>query len=496
MRWKVYFHGERLDLLPVRDDPVVLQHQGVLLRASSAPRRAGQPFLLNPLGAPDLRVDRWFDSDEVRDLGRLTWRKYAYSLVVWLSFLWACGQTWDEVEPTAVEAFKTWRTLDGRNTRLVESGTYSDNLINIRLFYLWAANEFQVPNPIRTRPGRGKRRDGSQSEKVVTDPKATRDRDVKWFDPAGFERYRDCGLLGLTLEGDEDPSWRGRNGQRNGAFADYLYNSGLRLEEGGSLLLIELPPDDPSRGFYTCHLAEQTAKGDVARRYWLARKGLVPVLNYCEGERATAVRRAQAAGRYEGMKGTRLLTRVLAKGRVRLVGQDGVVEEVTLDSLTPSARRLLLRQTQQGLEPVALWLNEDGMPRDPHGWQHTFTQANKRLRDNLGLEGFAGTAHMLRHSFALRWFSVGRLLFDKKFAHLDGEELRDLRYEFGSTWDLVRLLLGHADQRTTKETYLEPFEALELELLLLHANNSGLSDLMAAVYGADRRVLGDPVTDR
>ncbi|MFD8319848.1 hypothetical protein [Kitasatospora purpeofusca] len=85
------------------------------------------------------------------------------------------------------------------------------------------------------------------------------------------------------------------------------------------------------------------------------------------------------------------------------------------------------------MEPVALWLNEDGMPRDPHGWQHVFTQANQRLRDGLGLEGFAGAAHMLRHSFALRWFSVGRLLFDRKFAHLDGEELRDLRYEFGST---------------------------------------------------------------
>lgn len=492
VRWRVYFHGERVVLPREHNNPVVLRHHDVLERAAARPRRVGQPFLLDPLGAPDLRVNSWFDSDDVRGLERSTWRKYAYSLVVWLSFLWAYGRPWYDVEPAAVEAFKVWRMLDARNPRPVESGTYGDNLTNLRLFYVWAAAEFQVPNPIRVRRTRGKRWDGTPAEKPVTAPKATRDRNVKWFDPAGYERYRDCGLLGLTLEGDEDRGWRGRNGQRNAAFADLLYGSGVRLEEGGSLLLVELPPDDPSRGYYTCHMAEQCAKGKTARTYWMPRKALLPVLDYCEGERATAVRRAQAAGRYERMAGVRLLARMLSGRRARLVAQDGTVSEVSLDSLPPRERRRLLRETPQGLEPVALWLNEDGLPRDPHGWEHVFAAANKRLR-GLGLEGFAGAPHMLRHSFALRWFSVGRLLFDRKFAHLEGEELRDLRYEFGSTWDLVRLLLGHADQRTTKEVYLEPFQALELELLLLHADNSGISDLMVAVYGSDRRVLGDPV---
>lgn len=325
-------------------------------------------------------MNSWFDTDDVRGLAPTTWKKYAYSLLVWLSFLWAYGQPWDDVELTAEEAFRTWRTLDESNPRPVESGTYGDDLTVIRLFYLWAASAYQVPNPIRTRSTRGKRRDGTQAEKRVTAPKATRDRDVKWFDTAGFERYRDCGLLGLTLEGDEDLGWRGRNGQRNAAFADLLYGTALRLEEGGSLLLVELPPDDPSRGFYTCHMAEKCAKGDGARRYWMSRKALLPVLGYCEGARATAVRRARAAGRYEQIAGARLLTRMLPDRRVRLVTQDGLVSEVPLDSVTPLERRRLLRETPQGLEPVALWLNEDGLPRDPNGWEPVFTEANKRLR--------------------------------------------------------------------------------------------------------------------
>ncbi|CAL9548480.1 Tyrosine recombinase XerC [Streptomyces sp. enrichment culture] len=450
------------------------------------------PFLLDPLGAPDLRVNRWFESDEISGLEPTTWRKYAYSLAVWLSFLWAYGQSWANADHEAEKAFKVWRMLDERNEQLVAPGTYGDNLTNVKLFYLWAGNEYGVRNPIRFRRTRGRRWDGSQAEKAVTAPKATRDRDVKWFDPAGYERYRDCGLMGFALDGDEDLSWRGRNGQRNGAFADGLYGSGLRLEEWGSVLLIELPPDDPGRSFHTCHLAEQTAKGKTSRRYWMPRRALLPALNYCEGERASAVRRAQAAGRYERMAGARVLARALARRRIVLREADGSLTEVSLDSLRPAARRRILRETPEGLEPLALWLNEDGLPRDPHGWEHTFNEANSRLA-RLGLVGFAGAPHMLRHSFALRWFSVGRLLYDRTLAHLTPEETRDFRHEFGSAWDLVQMLLGHADQRTTKEIYLEPFQALEVEMLLMHADVGAIPDLMSAVFAGDRRVQGDPL---
>lgn len=58
------------------------------------------------------------------------------------------------------------------------------------------------------------------------------------------------------------------------------------------------------------------------------------------------------------------------------------------------------------------WLNEDGLPRTAHRWQHTFTQANARIA-TLGLSGFRATPHMLRDSCALRWFAVGRLGFLK-----------------------------------------------------------------------------------
>ena len=102
---------------------------------------------------------------------------------------------------------------------------------------------------------------------------------------------------------------------------------------------------------------------------------------------------------------------------------------------------------------------------------------------------------MLRHSFALRWFSVGRLLYERRFAHLSEEETRDFRVQFGSTWHLVQTLLGHRSIATTVDIYLEPFRSLDVELLLLHADNCAVPELMGELFRRDRRVLTDPVAE-
>ncbi|BBX88346.1 hypothetical protein MAUB_65470 (plasmid) [Mycolicibacterium aubagnense] len=103
---------------------------------------------------------------------------------------------------------------------------------------------------------------------------------------------------------------------------------------------------------------------------------------------------------------------------------------VTVDSSTALGTRPVQRcaagyfATQAGLEPLWLWLNENGLPRDAHGWHHTFAAANDRIA-TLGVENFTCTPHMLRHSFALRWFSIGKLVYSSRLGHLSEEEARD-----------------------------------------------------------------------
>ncbi|MFF0746775.1 hypothetical protein ACFYVL_40970 [Streptomyces sp. NPDC004111] len=154
---------------------------------------------------------------------------------------------------------------------------------------------------------------GSVTESFEAGTHLVRSKNVKWLDPAGYARRVDVGLRGLNLHGREIDGWRGRNSQRDCAFVDGLYGTGLRLSEWASVLRLELPADDETRTYYTCRLAEACAKGGRGRRFWMPRSVLVDVLAYEEGERAAAVRRAQRACRYDRLPGVGLLQNGLCR---------------------------------------------------------------------------------------------------------------------------------------------------------------------------------------
>jgi integrase len=464
---------------PFPHDDLVQVHRGLLDRAREEDGGAGQPFLLGPDGRPDLRVNAFFTSRRMRARSPLTWRKYAYALGLWLNFLLAVNRSWDTATEDDAEHFKEWRLTDRSNPRPVETSTFAGDLAALRSFYRWAARTYGIADPV------------AGTDDLDLRPRGVRDRDIKWFDPAGYRRWRDLGLRGHGLDGRPDPRWRGRNDQRDVAFADGLYGCGLRLAEWASVLLIELPDDDPARGYTTSYLADACAKGGYGHRYWLPRTALLGVLDYVEGARARAVRQAQQAGRYERVRRLRLLLGQHG-GRLSIQEPDGRLSSPALNAIGPRARARLFRPTSAGLEPLALWLNEDGMPRAAHGWEHTFASANARIA-RMGLAGFTCSPHMLRHSCALRWYAVGRLAYERRFAHLDEEEQRDFRAQFGNTWDLVATMLGHRSPETTRQHYLEPFRTLELELLLHHAQQAALDGFLTGYLADHPLVRTDPV---
>jgi integrase len=447
---------------------------------SSEGRRHDQPFLIGPDGRPDIRVNEFFASRRVLAMSPLTWKKYAHTLGLWLNFLIVLDRSWDSAREEDGEYFKEWRLTDGSNPRPVDGATFAGDLAALRSFYRWAARQHGVADPVAT------------ARDFDLRPRGVRDKDIKWLDPGGYRRWRDLGLRGHDRDGRQDGGWRGRNDQRDAAFADGLYGSGLRLTEWASVLLLEMPEDDPSRGYSTCHLADACAKGGYGHKYWLPRTALMSVFDYVEGARATAVRGAQREGRYEKVKHQRLL--LGRRGdRLTIREPDGRQSEPSVNAIGPKGRRRLFRSNPTGLEPVSLWLNEDGMPRDPHGWHHTFDTANARIA-GLGLRGFRCTPHMLRHSCALRWYAVGRLAYEKRFAHLDEEEQRDFRVQFGNTWDLVATMLGHRSPETTRQHYLEPFRTLDIELLLHHAQQAAVEGFLAGYLAGHPLVLNDPLS--
>lgn len=460
-------------------DPLLTSAAELLEGLEERGRRHGQPFLLGPDGRPDARVNGFFASRRMLARSPLTWRKYAQSVGLWLNFLLVLGTSWDEAGEDEAEYFKEWRLSEQRNPRRVEGSTFRTNLAALRMFYRWAARHHGVVDPVAV------------ADDFDLTPRGARDQDVKWLDPAGYRRWRDLGLRGLGLDGRRDRGWRGRNEQRDAAFADGLYGTGLRLTEWASVLVTELAEDNPGRGYSRCWLADACAKGGYGHPYWLPRPALLGVLDYIEGARARAVRQAQRSGRYDGV--VRLRRVVGLRGqRLTILEPDGRQTQPVLSAVGPRARRRLFRDTAQGPEPLAVWLNEDGLPRDPHGWQHTFTQANERIA-GLGLSGFSATPHMLRHSCALRWYAVGRLAYERRLGHLSEEETKDFRAQFGDTWDLVATVLGHRNPETTRRHYLEPFRALDVEMLLHHAQQGAVEDFLASYLADHPLVRTDPL---
>lgn len=343
-RWLVFRYDlERPPAIATTSDRLAVD-LALLADLACRGRRQDQPFLIGPDGRPDARVNAFFASARMLARSPLTWTKYAQSIALWLNFLLVSGQRWDAASEQEAECFKEWRLSDEYNPGRVAGSTFAPNLAVLRMFYRWAASRYGVADPV------------AAVDEFDLRPRGVRDRRVKWLDPGGYRRWGDVGLRGLGLDGRADAGWRGRNEQRDAAFADGLHGSGLRLSEWASVLVSEVPNDDPARGYSTCRLADACAKGGYGHKFWLRRPALLSVLDYLEGARARAVRQAQQAGRYDRVAHARLVLGVRGD-RVTIQEADGRVTHPTINVIDPRERRRLFRTKEHGLEPLALWLN-------------------------------------------------------------------------------------------------------------------------------------------
>jgi hypothetical protein len=466
--------------------------------------RQGTPFLLAPDGPADARINLFFRVGSAASLRPRTWRRYAFSLAVWLDFLDALGRRWDEAAPEDFEAFKHWRMADDRNTGRVRPTSFDTDRAGLNTFYTWAGQRYGVVNPVPTRSvdpapqgweGSGQRRDPAR-------PAGSPRRQVKWMLRTAFEQWRDVGLRGYGFDGRRTEGWRGFNEDRDAAFVDGLYGTGLRLAEWASVLDVELPAADAAGRFPKAWLAAACIKGGRAGRdYRVPRgvlQGIAAYLDALEGSRAEAIARARHRGRYEQVRGLTIVTGHSRSSRSLWVLTNSGRTSVPLDVLGPEERLRLYRRTDEGLEPLALWLGNDGMPKHAHSWEKTFARANRRIRGLWaaahGSEGqdcpLWARPHMARHSFALKWFTILSSVWSQQMEGFTDAEKRDLREQFGDVWFQLATLLGHSSPEVTKDWYLEPFTGLQLDYImaLLDAEEKAAVDalLHKATVGSGR----------
>lgn len=441
----------------------------------------GQPFLLRPDGAPDAAVLAYLNSASFRKLAPDSQLSYAKDLQVHLSFLTAKGLDWREVTADDFLDYEYWRRRDADNPRRIGGAKFARELAACRRFYEWQVRRGEIASsPVVVSAVR--RRDGGAGFAAELRPRNVRSTRVKWLTPRAYRRWRDVGLGGYGSDGLRDRSWRGRNDGRNLAFADLLWSSGLRLREAATLLDVEVPAAASGARFVRARVGDAVAKGS-GRDFWVSQPALQRIGAYLRFDRAEAVRRAQAEGRYDELAGLLTVTGVTRRRSLQVVDEGGRRTEVGLDQLDAPTRRRLVRDTGDGFEPLSLWLTEAGMPMLPASWETVFAVADRRC-ESLGVE-VRCHPHMLRHSFALRMLVTLTHAFDRRLG-LSPEERREYRMLFGDPFVLVQTMLGHRSLDTTRNIYLEPVNGLQVELFL-----NGEDDDDAPVSSLLSRIASD-----
>ena len=224
--WTLDFY-DFLKPLPA-DDAVA---EDVYKQARQNGARQGTPLFVSPSGVPDARLNLFFRTGVMASRRPGAWRRYAYSLVVWLDFLDARGRGWGEATARDVEAFKDWRLTDDRNPERVPPGAFDVDRAALNAFYTWANGWYGVVNPVpAVSTGRGTERpvDGARRREPLRPAGAAR-RQVKWMLRPAYEQWRDIGLRGYGFDGTRRPEWRGFTEDRDVAFTDGLYGTGLRV---------------------------------------------------------------------------------------------------------------------------------------------------------------------------------------------------------------------------------------------------------------------------
>jgi site-specific recombinase XerD len=437
----------------------------------------GMPFILGSDGAYDHHLNRFLRSCPtigVRSMNSL--RAYARDILVWMRFLeerrndkslWSADR--DDIA-----AFHEARRMSEPPFR-ISASSWNRMIAALDKLYRWAVDEKIIaaaPFTYRQLWSRASA-SGAVIAMAVNCAKESgaRNGDMRFLDMPRYLAFREVGLRGRLPDGREDPTWRGRNGERNALFAELLITTGLRLQEASSLLLSELPeldthPDSTARSL-AFRLAAATAKGSRGRDIRMPIRLIGRLQDYARIERDNALGRARRSDRI--LRARPIPVAGYEHRALRLAAGDRMMR-ISVDQVTPLERTRLV-DARTGL-PLALWLTEDGEPMPMASWEAVFGRASERCR-RFGFADMHVTPHMLRHSFAVHMLT---LLLREQVAWVVSERSRHLgsayRRMIGDPLLKLQRLMGHSRIESTY-IYLDHL-ADSQEIVDAAAGNLGL----------------------
>ncbi|OAI31620.1 integrase [Methylosinus sp. R-45379] len=437
----------------------------------------GMPFILRSDGAYDHHLNRFLrlcPTMGVRSMNSL--RAYARDIVVWMRFLKERrhGRSLWSADRDDIAAFHEARRMSEPPFR-ISASSWNRMIAALDKLYRWAVDEKIIalaPFTYRQLWSRAST-SGAVIAMAVNCAKESgaRNGDMRFLDLPRYLVFREVGLRGRLPDGQEDPAWRGHNGERNALFAELLITTGLRLQEASSLLLNELPAldtclDSTARSL-PFRLAAATAKGSRGRDIRMPIRLIEQLHDYVRIERDNALARLRRSGRVRRVRSS--ITVVECEHRALRLNDGDRVVRVSVDQLTPSERTRLNDATGA---PLALWLTEGGEPMTMASWEAVFGRASERCR-HFGFTDMHVTPHMLRHSFAVHMLT---LLLREQVAWVVSERSQHLgsayRRMIGDPLLKLQRLMGHSRIESTY-IYLDHL-ADSQEIVDAAAGNLGL----------------------
>ncbi|MFE4514875.1 tyrosine-type recombinase/integrase [Kitasatospora sp. NPDC056783] len=437
-------------------NPEALEAAGVSHARTALERHglhAGAPFILDDDGSYDVQLNRFLWS--LPTLGVRSpnsWRAYALDLLTWARFLHEHrGKTVWHADRDDVTAFHRARRVSPDPTQVVSASTWNRAVAALDKFYTWAVDE-ELIGRTPFKYYESSRRIGSGQQVLVRNnramEKAAKRGDVRFLSVPRYASLRDIGLRGQLPAGVVDPSFRGRNAERNVVMAELLVTTGLRIEEAASLCWPELLTLASPNGLKSVpfDLAPPTAKRDKGRRIMLPNRVLRALVDYIEIERSLILDRWRARG-CPLPAGAVLGSQADRRG-VRMPMKDGRLRRVPWSRVPPGVRTRLYLVDEHGapLGPACMWLGQEARTVSLSAWESVFVRASERCRA-YGID-VAVTPHVLRHTFAVHLLSA---LIHEQIGSVDRHELTDGVYRriIGDPLDHLRRLLGHASITTT-----------------------------------------------
>ena len=431
----------------------------------------GLPFVVTEGGEIDERMHRFFKAmpGELALGSHHTWRGYANDIGAFAQFLGTRPRpkTLWEANADDVDDYHMVRCRGPKNLRLTAK-SWNRAVAALECFFGWAFAEGLVAGKPFHYKARSKWRgatDGGASLAGV-DPSPDRNAALEGTnaDPhivhialSEYVFFREVGLRGLLPNGEPDPACDRHVGDRNAAFADLLLLTGMRVEEGGSLLLQELPPRqrvDALAPTESCvhDLVPKCVKGKKrGRKVYVPARTVRDLLEYVDVERADATVRGGAAGVYAVAGRWEVVTPAPEGKGFRGRAGDGRTYRVGFDLDPRERRRLLVSTAGGGTTPASLFLNHrTGEPLATAYWDAAFRAARKRCKETFGRD-IACTPHVLRHTFAMNTLSDLIAASAEHAMALQQGKPGDRAYEvmFGDAMAMLRDLLGHVSVATT-----------------------------------------------